>query len=98
LEENLKIERGNKMKTLKQIKRFLKKYTFQIAGLLLGLSLFWIGLWQIDLICAPYIWQDKKIIEVLPFWYMYNTEAYVMFFSWVMIGLFLIIVALWYWD
>ena len=86
------------MKKGKTVIKFVKKYTWQITCLLLGLALFFIGLWQIDLICAPYVWSDKKVIEVLPFWYMYNTEAYVMFFAWIMAGVFLIVLALWFWE
>jgi len=48
------------------IKKYVKERTWQIACLLLGLALFFIGLWQLDLLCAPYIWRDKKVIEVYP--------------------------------
>jgi len=83
---------------LRYVIQKIKKHTKEIVLLLLGLSLFWIGLWQLDLLCAPYVWADKKVIEVLPFWYMLNTEAYVMFCAWIMIGLMLVIVAFWLWD
>jgi len=80
------------------IKAFIKKHTRELAAVLSGLALFFFGLWQIDLLCAPYIWNDKKVIEILPFWYMLNTEAYVMFFSWIQIGLLLVGIGLWFWE
>jgi len=81
-----------------RVKELIKKYTWQLAAILAGLSLFFFGLWQLDLLCAPYIWSDKKVIEILPFWYMLNTEAYVMFYAWILVGVFLIAVGLWLWE
>jgi len=80
------------------IKAFIKKHTWELAAILSGLALFFFGLWQVDLLSAPYIWNDRKVIEVLPFWYMLNTEAYVMFFSWIQIGVLLIGIGLWFWE
>jgi len=79
-------------------KALIKKHTAELAVILTGLSLFFFGLWQLDLLCAPYIWADKKVIEILPFWYMLNTNAYVMFFIWIQLGLLLIGIGFWFWE
>lgn len=72
------------------------------AGLLIGLTLFMFGCWQLDLLSAPYVWSDRQWREVLPFWHMWSTEAYVMFFTWIVAGLAVAVVtvfaSLWFWD
>ena len=81
-----------------KIVKLLKKHTRELAMLLLGVAIFFVGLWQLDLIAARYVWENKEIIEVLPFWYMYNTEAYVLFFSFIFVGYVLTVVGLWLWE
>ena len=76
----------------------IKRNTSQIGLLIFGIALLLVGLWQLDLMCAPYIWDDRRVVEILPFWYMYNTEAYVMFYGWIFIGLALIVIGLWMWE
>lgn len=82
-------------------------------GLVLGLTLFFFGCWQLDLIAAPHIdWsgvgtQTREILRVDILghtirWLMSDASAYVMFFTWIIIGAFIpvvtIFVALWYWE
>ena len=80
--------------------KYARKYSLNLFGMLLGLSLIFIALWQIDLICAQHLdWSratPKR--EILPGWFMHDADAYVMFFGWIFAGLVLLIAALWFWD
>jgi len=76
----------------------MKKHLLNLAAVLVGIALFFFGCWQIDMIAAPYIWNNLHDIEVLPKWIMRNGTAYVMFFCWIFIGLLLVIVGLWFWT
>jgi len=80
------------------LRQYIKRHSKEILLLLLGVSLYFIGLWQLDLLCAPYVWSDKQVREILPFWYMYNTEAYVMFYGWIFLGTVLMLLSLWIWE
>lgn len=60
---------------------FFKKLLAIIAR-----PIFWIGLWQLDLQCFPGIWANGGDAEILPFWHMPKTYAYVMFYGWIFFG------------
>ena len=64
----------------------------------LATALFYVCQWQIDLWVAPYLWNDPHVIEVLPFWYMLNTEAYVLFFILLNVAYWIGMVSLWFWE
>lgn len=87
------------MKKISLVK-YARKYSLNLLGLLLGLSLILIALWQIDLICAPHLDWNRQTPkrEILPGWLMYDADAYVMFYGWIIAGLTSIIVALWFWE
>ena len=47
-----------------------------------------------DLIAAECLWKHKHWREILPFWYMWSTDAYVLFVSWIFIGYFVTCISL----
>jgi hypothetical protein len=84
-----------KMESLKK----LKKHSLNIFALIVGLLVFGVGFWQIDLISAPLLWEHKFLLDLpFPLPDLYNTTAYVMFSYWVFIGLAVIILSLWFWE
>jgi hypothetical protein len=73
-----------------------------IAGLLTGLALLLFACWQQDLQLSPNEWQHQYMRELLPFWFMWNTKSYVMWYGFIFGGFFIAVVscmlALWYWT
>jgi len=66
-----------------------------------GLSLFFAGCWQLDLMAAPAFWNLEDFIKhkdepfLLPFNVpMKKQIAYCLFFTWIIVGLFMVILAL----
>jgi hypothetical protein len=58
----------------------------ETGAIIASIFLTFIGWWQLDLISFPEVWGDVHIAEILPFWFMKNTDAYVMFFGWIFVG------------
>ena len=77
-----------------KIKEVISKNRMLIFTLILGVFLFVVGLWQMDIIAAECLWKNKHWREILPFWYMWSTEAYVMFIGWIFVGYFLTSISL----
>jgi len=59
-----------------------------------------VALWQLDLLCAPRFDWTRQIPkrEILPFWWMHEADAYVMFLAWIGVGVALLFAALWFWG
>ena len=77
-----------------KIRKVISKNKILIFTLILGVFLYTVGLWQMDLIVAECLWKHKQWREILPFWYMWNTDAYVLFVSWIFIGYFITCISL----
>lgn len=58
----------------------------ETLALVASVFLTFIGWWQLDLVSFPEVWGHPHIAEILPFWFMKNTDAYVMFFGWIFLG------------
>jgi len=70
----------------------------QKIGVLIGNILYFTGLWQLDLLSSPRIW-DKNIVFLLPFNIPINGEiAYCLFYAMIMIGAVLVNLAYWFWE
>jgi hypothetical protein len=49
-------------------------------------ALFWAGLWQLDLICAPLVWQLDEVF-LLPFNLPIHVQyAYCLFYAWIILS------------
>ena len=83
-----------------RVRAYVKRHSRELLAFALGMALFLIGAWQLDLIAAEKIdWtRSGPKREILPFWYMYDADAYVMFFAWIMIGVAIMCVTLWLWE
>jgi len=77
-----------------KIREVISRNRILIFTLILGVFLFTVGLWQMDIIAAECLWKHKEWREILPFWYMWNTDAYVMFIGWIFVGYFLTAISL----
>ncbi len=77
-----------------KIRKVVSKNKILIFTLILGVFLYTVGLWQMDLIAAECLWKHKHWREILPFWYMWSTDAYVLFVSWIFIGYFITCISL----
>ena len=77
-----------------KIREVISKNKILIFTLILGVFLYTVGLWQMDLIAAECLWKHKHWREILPFWYMWSTDAYVLFVSWIFIGYFVTCISL----
>lgn len=83
-----------KIRSLIKRRRFWNFFFFFV-----GISLFFVGLWQLDLVSSPLVWsQPNYPREVLPGIFLPNQTFYVMCFAAIMISMVIIVVSLWFWD
>lgn len=75
-----------------------RKHWSNLMVIAIGLFMQFLALWQLDWQVARWEWEHQYLRELLPFWYMWNTWAYVMWFGILMAVPFVLIVALWYWN
>jgi len=88
------------MDCLNKIYRLAKrKYSKNVALLLLGFFLFILSCWQLDILCAPIIWSlPNVVLEPFPFIHMTMQHFYCLCFMGLFASLPLMLITIWYWD
>jgi len=75
-----------------------RKHTWNVLGIALSVFVFAVGLWQLDLLCAPLIWR-QDFIFYWPFNLAWSAQlSYCLMHAMIMGGLAGVFLALWLWT